>query len=89
MSRAVVIRIEAGPRLASSFVMAKPSQLFLLADHIKLSLLERQRATSLNLDHDTQDGHVSRSLDQLRAGLAALRKEKSRHEQEGEEEYDN
>ncbi|GAB0138797.1 hypothetical protein EsDP_00007019 [Epichloe bromicola] len=66
--------------------MAKPSQLFLLADHIKLSLLERRRATSLNLDGDTQDGHVSRSLDQLRAGLAALRKEKSRHEQEGEEE---
>jgi hypothetical protein len=55
--------------------MTKPSQLFLLADHIKLSLLERQRATSLNLDSDTQDGHISRSLDQLRAGLESFEQE--------------
>lgn len=69
--------------------MAKHSQLFLLADHIKLSLLERQRATSLNLDDDTHDGHISRSLDQLRRGLTSLKQEKSRHEQDGHEEYDN
>ncbi|KAG6018106.1 hypothetical protein E4U54_002716 [Claviceps lovelessii] len=66
--------------------MAKHSQLFLLADHIKLSLLERQRATSLNLDDDTHDGHISRSLDQLRRGLTSLKQEKSRHEQDGHEE---
>ncbi|KAG8417815.1 hypothetical protein J3459_006496 [Metarhizium acridum] len=62
--------------------MTKLSQLFLLADHIKLSLLERQRATSLNLDSDSQDGHISRSLDQFRSGLASLEQEQSRHEQE-------
>ncbi|KAG5953965.1 hypothetical protein E4U53_005958 [Claviceps sorghi] len=69
--------------------MSKHSQFYLLADHIKLLLLERQRAARLNLVDDTQDGHISRSLDQLRTGLASLRKEKSRHEQEGEEEYDD
>ncbi|KAG5928873.1 hypothetical protein E4U42_007799 [Claviceps africana] len=66
--------------------MAKHSQLFLLADHIKLSLLERQRAASLNIDDDTHDGHISRSLDQFRTGLASLRKDKIRHEKDGEEE---
>jgi syntaxin 8 len=49
-----------------------PPQLFLLADHIKLSLLERQRAVSLNLSPNTQDGQISRSLAQLRAGIDAL-----------------
>lgn len=62
--------------------MTKISQLFLLADHIKLSLLERQRATSLHLDSDSQDGHISRSLDQFRSGLASLEQEQSQHEQE-------
>jgi syntaxin 8 len=52
--------------------MTNPSQLFLLADHIKLSLLERQRAISLNLEPNTQDGEVSRSLESLREGLEAL-----------------
>ncbi|KAG6037303.1 hypothetical protein E4U41_005217 [Claviceps citrina] len=66
--------------------MAKYSQFFLLADHIKLSLLERQRAMTLKIVVDTQDGHISRSLDQLRTGIASLRKEKRRHEREGEEE---
>lgn len=49
-----------------------PSQLFLLADHIKLSLLERQRAISLNLSLNSQDGQISRSLDSLRSGIEAL-----------------
>ncbi|OCK82639.1 hypothetical protein K432DRAFT_441445 [Lepidopterella palustris CBS 459.81] len=49
-----------------------PSQLFLLADHIKLSLLERQRAISLNLSPNSQDGQISRSLDALRSGIEAL-----------------
>ena len=52
--------------------MPKPSQLYLLADHIKLSLLERQRAISLNLEPSSQDGHLSRSLDQMREGVEAL-----------------
>ena len=52
--------------------ITNPPQLFLLADHIKLSLLERQRAISLNLSPDSQDGQISRSLDQLRSGIEAL-----------------
>ncbi|KAF1814313.1 SNARE complex subunit [Eremomyces bilateralis CBS 781.70] len=51
---------------------SNPSQLFLLADHIKLSLLERQRAVSLNLSPNSQDGQISRSLDSLKAGLDAI-----------------
>ncbi|CAI4219682.1 unnamed protein product [Parascedosporium putredinis] len=54
--------------------MSKPNQLFLLADHIKLSLLERQRAQSLNLEGNSQDGHISRSIEQFRDGLDALKK---------------
>lgn len=65
--------------------MSKPKQLFLLADHIKLSLLERQRAKSLDLDSDTQDGHLSRSLDQFRSGLASLQQEQVRLEQAGDD----
>ncbi|KAF2447571.1 hypothetical protein P171DRAFT_429201 [Karstenula rhodostoma CBS 690.94] len=49
-----------------------PPQLFLLADHIKLSLLERQRAISLNLSPNSQDSQISRSLEQLRSGIEAL-----------------
>lgn len=49
-----------------------PPQLFLLADHIKLSLLERQRAISLNLSPNSQDSQISRSLEQLRAGIETL-----------------
>lgn len=48
------------------------TQLFLLADHIKLSLLERQRAISLNLAPNTQDTQISRSLESLRDGLESL-----------------
>jgi len=51
---------------------ASPPQLFLLADHIKLSLLERQRALSLNLPAASQDVQISRSLEQLRAGIESL-----------------
>jgi syntaxin 8 len=49
-----------------------PPQLFLLADHIKLSLLERQRAISLNLSSNSQDGQISRSLEQLKSGIESL-----------------
>ncbi|PGH34229.1 syntaxin 8 [[Emmonsia] crescens] len=52
--------------------MSNPSQLFLLADHIKLSLLERQRAISLKLEPNSQDGEISRSLESLREGIESL-----------------
>lgn len=52
--------------------MTNPSQLFLLADHIKLSLLERQRAISLNLEPNSQDGEISRSLESLREGIESI-----------------
>lgn len=55
--------------------MTNASQLYLLADHIKLSLLERQRAISLNLEPSSQDGHISRSLDQMREGVEAIERE--------------
>ena len=67
--------------------MSNPNQLFLLADHVKLSLLERQRAQALNLDADSKDGHNARSLDQFRDGLEALRAEQTRLEGAGDEEY--
>ncbi|KAF2018714.1 hypothetical protein BU24DRAFT_418253 [Aaosphaeria arxii CBS 175.79] len=51
---------------------SNPPQLFLLADHIKLSLLERQRAISLNLSPNSQDVQISRSLDSLRSGIESL-----------------
>ncbi|KAI5195857.1 hypothetical protein AUEXF2481DRAFT_88708 [Aureobasidium subglaciale EXF-2481] len=49
-----------------------PHQLFLLADHIKLSLLERQRAQSLKLPGNNTDGPLTRSLESLRAGIETL-----------------
>lgn len=52
-----------------------PTQLFLLADHVKLSLLERQRAIALNLEPHKQDGHITRSLETLRDGLENLQKQ--------------
>jgi syntaxin 8 len=64
--------------------MSNPNQLFLLADHIKLSLLERQRAISLNLEPNSQDGHISRSLDSLREGIEGISKERARLEQTGD-----
>ncbi|KAI3320583.1 v-SNARE [Xylariaceae sp. AK1471] len=66
--------------------MANPNQLFLLADHVKLSLLERQRAQSLDISGDSNDGHISRSLDQFKDGLAALENELKRLEEAGDEE---
>ncbi|KAM7194132.1 hypothetical protein V8F33_007459 [Rhypophila sp. PSN 637] len=65
--------------------MSNANALLLLADHIKLSLLERQRARTLNLASDSQDGHISRSLDQFRDGLEALQKDQARLRQEGNE----
>jgi syntaxin 8 len=68
--------------------MSKPNQLFLLADHVKLSLLERQRAQSLNLDaDDSRDGHIARSLEQFREGLDSLKEEELRLRESGDEKY--
>ncbi|KAF5027214.1 hypothetical protein F66182_702 [Fusarium sp. NRRL 66182] len=64
--------------------MSSANQLFLLADHIKLSLLERQRAKNLNLEGDSQVGHISRSFDQFRDGLANLREEEQRLTEAGD-----
>ena len=49
------------------------AQLFLLSDHIKLSLLERRRASSLDLDPGTHNAEISRSLDSFKSGLDALK----------------
>jgi syntaxin 8 len=49
-----------------------PHQLLLLADHLKLSLLERQRAISLNLEPGKQDAQIARSLTNLQEGLDDL-----------------
>lgn len=64
--------------------MSNPSQLFLLADHIKLSLLERQRAISLNLEPNSQDGEISRSLESLRDGIESVQKEATRLDEDGD-----
>ncbi|OGE47512.1 hypothetical protein PENARI_c042G03896 [Penicillium arizonense] len=58
--------------------MTTASQLFLLADHIKLSLLERQRAISLDLEPNSQDGEISWSLESLREGIEAVEAEQTR-----------
>ncbi|KAK5111837.1 hypothetical protein LTR85_011735 [Meristemomyces frigidus] len=49
-----------------------PHQLFLLADHLKLSLLERQRALALDLEPHKQDAQITRSLTNLQQGLESL-----------------
>ncbi|KAJ5497235.1 hypothetical protein N7463_009222 [Penicillium fimorum] len=58
--------------------MTNPAQLFLLADHIKLSLLERERAISLDLEPNSKDGEISMSLESLREGIEALEAEQIR-----------
>ena len=53
--------------------MSNSSQLLLLCDHVKLSLLERKRAISLNIDpNPTTDSNISRSLESLREGIESL-----------------
>lgn len=50
-----------------------PQQLLLLADHLKLSLLERHRAASLNLPTSTQkETQITRSLTNFGSSLEAL-----------------
>ncbi|KAK3677872.1 hypothetical protein LTR78_001967 [Recurvomyces mirabilis] len=52
--------------------MASLHQLFLLADHLKLSLLERQRAVALKLEPTKQDTYIQTSLNSLKGGLNQL-----------------
>ena len=53
--------------------MSNPSQLFLLADHIKLSLLERQRALSLSINpNPSTTTQLARSLESFREGIESL-----------------
>ncbi|KAL6239679.1 hypothetical protein BDW75DRAFT_101501 [Aspergillus navahoensis] len=66
--------------------MPNPSQLFLLADHIKLSLLERERAISLSLEPNSQDGEISRSLESLREGIESVEANVTRLEGSNDEE---
>lgn len=55
-----------------------PQQLLLLADHLKLSLLERKRAQSLNLPSSTQkDAQITRSFTNFSESLTALEAEDS------------
>ena len=54
-------------------------QLFLLADHLKLSLLERQRAISLNIESTKQDSHIQRSLSQFEDGIEQLEAQQHFH----------
>lgn len=56
--------------------MSNPAQLFLLADHLKLSLLERQRAITLDLEPNTQDAQIERSLAAFKNGLEKLKHER-------------
>lgn len=65
--------------------MPSPSQLFLLADHIKLSLLERQRAVSLSLEPNSQDSEISRSLESLREGIESVESDVTRLEASNDE----
>lgn len=51
---------------------SSPSQLLLLADHLKLSLLERQRAVTLNIEAGKQDAQITRSLTSFQEGLEHL-----------------
>jgi syntaxin 8 len=62
--------------LLYTMATTNPSQLFLLADHIKLSLLERQRAKNLKLPPQPgQDNQISRSLDTLLSGIETLERQ--------------
>ncbi|KAJ2899776.1 cyclin-C [Zalerion maritima] len=64
---------------ARNCIIMSANQLYLLADHIKLSLLERQRAQSLNLPSvDKQDSQISQSLHHFKSGLESLEKENKR-----------
>ena len=74
------------PQYKEATMSTSPHQLFLLADHIKLSLLERQRAQSLKLPgNSTNDGPLTRSLESLRAGIETLTSNAEEQESSGEE----
>jgi syntaxin 8 len=65
---------------------SSPTQLLLLADHLKLSLLERQRAISLKLEVGKDDAQITRSLTSFQEGLEHL---ETQHFELGEPEDPN
>lgn len=67
--------------------MANFNQYFLLADHIKLSLLERQRAIQSNSISASQDSYISRSLESLNEGIIKINAEQLRLKNLGDLEY--
>ncbi|KAI6248731.1 hypothetical protein HI914_02703 [Erysiphe necator] len=64
--------------------MANFNQYFLLADHIKLSLLERQVAIHSNTKSASQDSYLSSLLESLREGIEKINIEQSRLENLGD-----
>ena len=62
-----------------------PDRLKLLAEHIKMSLLERKRALSLNLEPSAKDdAAIQRSLNTLLQGIEEIEAEQTRMEEHGE-----
>jgi syntaxin 8 len=60
-------------------------RLQLLQDHVRLSLLERNRALSLKVEPDSRNTYdISRSLDTLHQGIEQLEKEQRELEDTGE-----
>ncbi|RKF58369.1 putative snare complex subunit [Erysiphe neolycopersici] len=64
--------------------MANFNQYFLLADHIKLSLLERQRAIYSSTNSASKDSYISRSLESLQEGIAKINAEQLRLQNSGD-----
>ncbi|KAL7271079.1 hypothetical protein RUND412_006196 [Rhizina undulata] len=67
--------------------MASPNaeRLQLLQEHVRLSLLERKRTLSLDLEPDTRNTYeISRNLDTLHRGIEQLEKEQKRLEEDGQ-----
>lgn len=62
-----------------------PHQLFLLADHIKLIVLERQRAVASDSTAINHIARLPRSLETLRLGLETLKQRRFDEEAAGEE----
>ncbi|KAI7197495.1 hypothetical protein KC316_g3086, partial [Hortaea werneckii] len=54
---------------------ASVHQLTLLADQLKLSLLERQRAVSMSLEPEKYDAEITRSLTSLQEGIQDVQSE--------------
>ncbi|KAL2132395.1 hypothetical protein VTI74DRAFT_3872 [Chaetomium olivicolor] len=65
--------------------MANTGALLILADDIKLSILDQKRAQRLNLKQAPQDDRIKDSLEKLKRGLDALKEEQGRLQEAGDE----